>query len=113
MTESKYYVYNEKGILLKRIDYSDYTKKYGEVVSISDDGLNFLMSNKIRDQLTVLRFSEYKVIPLKSFFLNESIIRLAKKKTKALWIQNNLEKIYKYDINNKADICIRVNMPKS
>jgi len=79
LTESKYYIYSEKGILLKRTDYSDFTKKYGEVVCISDDGLNFLLSNKIRDQLTVLRFNEHKVVPLKSFFLNEAILKLAKK----------------------------------
>jgi hypothetical protein len=29
INESKFYVYSEKGLLLNRIDFSDYVKKYG------------------------------------------------------------------------------------
>ena len=46
LNESKFYVYSEKGLLLNRIEYSEYTKKHGEIVSTSPDGLNFVLHNK-------------------------------------------------------------------
>jgi hypothetical protein len=38
LNESKFYVYSEKGLLINRIEYAHYTKKYGEIVSTSPDG---------------------------------------------------------------------------
>ena len=47
LTESKYYVYSEKGMLLNRYDFSKMTKKYGQVVSTSQNGLNMALYNKV------------------------------------------------------------------
>lgn len=49
VNENKFYVYSEKGLLLNRIDFSDYIKKYGEIVCASSNGLNFALHNKRTD----------------------------------------------------------------
>jgi hypothetical protein len=79
LTESKYYIYSEKGLLLNRVKYLDLTKKYGEIVSTSANGLNFVLWNKSVDQVTILRFSESKVSYIKSIKLTKSIIEFVKK----------------------------------
>ena len=38
LTESKYYVYSQMGILKKRVDFSDITNKYGSLTTISNNG---------------------------------------------------------------------------
>ena len=66
INESKFYVYSEKGLLLNRIEYSEYTKKYGEFVSTSPDGLNFVLHDKVADTISIIRFDEEEVQLLKS-----------------------------------------------
>lgn len=46
LTESKYYIYLEKGILKNRVDFVEFTRKYGEIVTTSVNGLNFGMWSK-------------------------------------------------------------------
>lgn len=41
-TEHKYYVYTQNGLLLNRVNFSDVVSKYGEPVSTSSNGLNFI-----------------------------------------------------------------------
>lgn len=42
LTEHKYYVYKENGILVNRIDYSEWVEEFGEPVATSENGLNFI-----------------------------------------------------------------------
>jgi len=58
LNESKFYVYSEKGLLINRIEFAQYTKKYGEIVATSPDGLNFALHNKSSDTITIIRFDE-------------------------------------------------------
>ena len=58
LTEHKFYVYSEKGLLLNRIEYSDKVKLYGEEVSASSNGLNIALFKNRTDQVTILRFDE-------------------------------------------------------
>ena len=41
--ESKIYMYLENGVIVKRYNFSDYKTKFGEIVTTSANGLNFLM----------------------------------------------------------------------
>jgi len=38
MTERKYYVYTQMGILINRFEFGEYVEKYGEVVCVSNNG---------------------------------------------------------------------------
>ena len=58
LNESKFYTYNEQGLLLKRIEFSEIIKKYGEIVAASQNGLNFALQNKRNDTITIIRFNE-------------------------------------------------------
>lgn len=66
-------MYSEKGLLLNRIDYSEYTKKYGDIVSTSPDGLNFALLNSIMDTVTIIRFDEEQVQLLKTLKIDQAI----------------------------------------
>jgi hypothetical protein len=46
LTESKYYVYSQRGILIKRVNYMRYTKMFGTPVAVSNNGLVFLFADK-------------------------------------------------------------------
>ena len=78
LNESKFYVYSEKGLLINRIEYADYIKKYGEIVATSPDGLNFALHNKSSDIITIIRFDEEKVCYLKSLNIEIAINELTK-----------------------------------
>ena len=42
ITENKYYVYNQKGILKKRVNFSDFITDYGRPIAVSNNGLVFI-----------------------------------------------------------------------
>ena len=52
-TEHKYYVYSQNGLLINRVNFSNYIKKYGNPVATSPNGLNFIFQksfDKIEDE---------------------------------------------------------------
>lgn len=85
MTESKYYVYSEKGILLNRIDFSKITKKYGQIVSCSQNGLNFALHNKMQDIVSVIRFTEKSTLYLKTIKVTDQIREFSKRQENPLY----------------------------
>ena len=42
ITSNKYYIYSLKGILNKRVDFSDLVKKYGTPRTVSNNGTIFI-----------------------------------------------------------------------
>ena len=56
MTNSKYKVYSQNGILINVVDFSDLTKKYGQPIAVSPDGLNFIFK-KNEDEIDLQRQS--------------------------------------------------------
>ena len=42
ITEHKYYVYTQNGMLMNRVDYKDKIDQYGYPVATSSNGLNFV-----------------------------------------------------------------------
>ena len=48
-TESKYYVYTQNGLLINRIDFSDLVENYGNPISTSSNGLNFIFKKNLYD----------------------------------------------------------------
>ena len=78
-TESKYYIYSENGLLLNRVVFKDLTKRYGEIVSTSANGLNFALWNKNSDEVTIIRLSLIKMKFIKSIPLTQSIVEFAKR----------------------------------
>lgn len=73
MTESKLYNYTEQGILLKRINFSDVIKTYGDVACTSSNGLNFALFNRRLDNITIVRFNEKRVNILKTINVESSL----------------------------------------
>jgi hypothetical protein len=73
LTESKFYVYSEKGLLENRIEFSELIKEYGEIMCTSPDGLNFALHNRRNDTITIIRFSQEEVFVLKSLSLENSL----------------------------------------
>ena len=94
LTESKYYVYQEKGLLINRINFQEMTKKYGEIVSTSANGLNFVMWNKTQDNVTIVKFSEEKATYIKSISLTKSIVEFVRRQKsnmyQDLWRDDNI-----------------------
>ena len=43
LSESKYYVFSQRGILRSRIDISDLIKAFGQIKCVSPNGRNFLL----------------------------------------------------------------------
>ena len=41
-TKRDYQVYTERGILINRVDFSEYVEEYGTPISVSSDGRNFI-----------------------------------------------------------------------
>ena len=78
ITEHKFYVYSEKGLLLNRIEYSDKIKQYGDEASASSNGLNFALFKSRNDQVTILRFNESECSILKTFNIEGAIKELLK-----------------------------------
>ena len=78
ITEHKFYVYSEKGLLLNRIDYSEKVKQYGDEASASSNGLNFALFKNRTDQVTILRFNELDCTILKTLNIEGSIKELLK-----------------------------------
>ena len=48
-TEHKYYVYSLGGLLLNRVPFDDVISKYGEIVAISNNGLNLVLQKSPKD----------------------------------------------------------------
>lgn len=46
-TEKKYYVYTQNGLMINRVDFSELTEKYGNPVSTSSNGLNFILKKNL------------------------------------------------------------------
>lgn len=65
---------------MNRIEYSEYTKKHGEIVSTSPDGLNFVLQNKAADTISIIRFDEEKVQLLKTINIHNALIQYFKTK---------------------------------
>lgn len=42
LTERKFYIYSQNGLLMKRYTYQDFVKKLGNPVKISPNGQNFI-----------------------------------------------------------------------
>ena len=51
-TEHKYYVYTQNGLLINRVNFADVVKKYGEPVSTSSNGLNFILKKTLSKSKT-------------------------------------------------------------
>ena len=56
LTNSRYKVYSQNGILINVVDFSDLTKKYGSPIAVSPDGLNFIFK-KSEDEIDLRRKS--------------------------------------------------------
>ena len=67
ISEHKLYIYSEDGLLLKRISYKKLTSEYGDIMSASSDGLNFVLFNKPKDTATIVRFYSEGYTILKTF----------------------------------------------
>ena len=79
LTEHKLYSYTDIGILLKRIDFSEIIKSHGEIICASSNGLNFELFNRRIDTITLIRFSQKKVILLKTINVEASLIEFFSK----------------------------------
>jgi len=67
LTEHKYYVYRENGILVNRIDYSHWVEEYGEPVATSENGLNFIFKKKTKNIISIIHLDEVNLTHIKSF----------------------------------------------
>lgn len=70
LTESKYYVYSEKGNLRNRVMFDDITSKHGKVVEVSPNGANFLLLSFHQKKVPVLslfQLTEYEFVFIKQF----------------------------------------------
>ena len=66
LTESKYYVYSEKGILLNRINFRQFVEFYGEPLTVSSNGLNYVFKKKGENVINVIHMNEFKIHFIKS-----------------------------------------------
>lgn len=73
ISESKMYVYSEEGLLLNRMEFKNLVTEYGDIMSASSDGLNFLLYNKPKDSVTIVRFNENDFRILKTFKIKKVI----------------------------------------
>lgn len=64
LVESKYYLYQENGLLVNRKDFTKDIKEYGEIVATSHDGLTYIFKKKNKPDFSILElgFSGFKFI---------------------------------------------------
>jgi len=67
LTEHKYYVYLENGILINRIDYSKWVEDYGEPIATSENGLNFIFKKRNNTEISIIHLDENNLTLIKSF----------------------------------------------
>ena len=49
VSENKFYVYSENGLLLNRVNFSETIVKYGHIVAISNNGLTLVLKKRYED----------------------------------------------------------------
>ena len=79
LMEHKYYVYKENGILVNRIDYSDWVEEFGEPVATSENGLNFLFKKKNSFEVSIIHFDEQCLTHIKTFDIMKQVRDFIKK----------------------------------
>lgn len=47
-TESKYYAYQQNGLLVSRVDFKAQVEQYGQPIAVSSNGLNFIFKQSER-----------------------------------------------------------------
>jgi hypothetical protein len=48
LTESKYYVFSERGLLQNRVDFSQIMESYSGIRAVSPNGRNFVLLKKMK-----------------------------------------------------------------
>ena len=54
ITEQKYYIYSQNGLLINRIEFDDYIEKYGDIIVTSPNGQNFILQKKSDKRMITL-----------------------------------------------------------
>lgn len=121
LAEHKYYCYSENAQLINRVDYSNWVKQFGEPISTSSDGLNFIFKKKRKTILNIIHMDERELTLIKQFDILkelEECIRASDPEEKGLlkkqgWL--NYTKVLEYDfqINNNFDIVVCINKVKN
>lgn len=57
LVESKVYLYRENGQLVNRCDFVKQIKEYGDIISTSNDGLNYIFKKKNKSEFSILELS--------------------------------------------------------
>lgn len=69
-----YYVMNERGILLKRVDFKGQVEEYGSVIQVSANGKNFIFQDKKNKfKINILCLGTKEMIFVKSIDVSASI----------------------------------------
>jgi len=98
-------MYLENGVMAERYDYSDLKKKYGDIVSTSADGLNFILKKKNRLSAAVFKLDLSGL----NLIRNIEVTHLLKAYTHShhphfsgdhQWFHNAKHCNYKFQINN-------------
>jgi len=60
-SERKFYVYSENGLLLNRINFGQKIKVHGDIVAISNSGLNFVLKRSHEELVDLCTSNEYSL----------------------------------------------------
>jgi hypothetical protein len=101
------------------------TKRYGDIVSTSANGLNFVLWNKDTDQVSIIRINEKQAIFIKTIDLTKSIVEFLKRQEdnemySELWEEKGPKKNhwfyqarilkvdYQFLLNNFCDLLVQI-----
>mmetsp|Transcript_1931 Transcript_1931/g.2766 ORF Transcript_1931/g.2766 Transcript_1931/m.2766 type:complete len:509 (+) Transcript_1931:3115-4641(+) len=78
LSESKYYIYSQRGLLRNRIDFSKEVKFSGSPIAVSENGRNFLLMQKNAStgnmpMLTIYHLTDYEFTFIKQIILQYDI----------------------------------------
>lgn len=114
LTEFKYYVYSERGLLVNRINFGQFIRQYGEPLTVSSNGLNYIFKIKGENTVNIVHMNEFKAHFLKSIDVKQAFWQCLNEQQKQTqseirincsWVEKDR---YDFDvqINNANDVFI-------
>ena len=116
VTNSKYCIYSEGGILKNRIKFSDKIQKYGKIISVSNNGRLFITQDpEVKHIIHVIGLLHQGMKHTKTINIHNNIHKFLETGSKSSTYnqrvrdfinQNELE--YSFCINNQMDVTIQL-----